>query len=511
MFVRYWAHSTALGFCLGLFCTASLEAQSDKPKQQLGSTMTLERLTKGPAKPESAKPKRQLVMAVEPADQPTPIFRYRFWPHPRSLRAGNAYLHFSRALTLSLQVQVLQKKAWNDYQVALGDADPKAEDIAKHIAPYQMTLNELEQFAKCEDMSWDHRLRDIEGPAIYSFLLPEVQEARSLARLLRFRILEQLQRGDFDGAFMSIQTGYRLASFLRNGETLIQQLVGVAIEGIMQSVVLDAIRTPGCPNLYWALATVPHTPQPMQRAMELEFSTVERLVPVLQDAENSDWDQATWARKWQESVKELEHLVTQSVGGDGNGIALSVVLAVQISTGEEAAKDRLLRYGLAADKVNAMCAEQAIAVDTVYQLREWGDRMTREYYLPYAMGNEMRKQDEEEFKRWTSDNKQSVAGMLGGLLYPATTAAGIAVQRNLAFHNRLMTIEAVRDYAETHNNQLPKSLSDLEELPALLDPFTGQTIGYEVVNENGKDVACFTVEVSNLPDELRKVRITFAK
>jgi hypothetical protein len=509
MLVRNWVHCTAIGCCLGLFFNIGLQAQSDKPKEQLGSTMTLERLTKGPTKPESAKPKRQSVMAVEPTDQPVPIFRYRFWPHPRSLRAGNAYLHFSRAVTLSLQVQVAHKKAWDDYQVAVGDADPKADDIAKHLAPYQMTLSELEQFAKCEDMTWDHRLRDIEGPSIYSFLLPEVQEARNLARLLRFRALEQLQRGDFDSAFITIQTGYRLAAFLRNGETLIQQLVGVAIEGIMQSVILDAIRTPGCPNLYWALSAVPHSPQPMQRAMELEFSTVERLVPVLKNAENSEWDQATWARKWQESVRELEQLATQA--GGGNGLALSVALAVQISTGEEAAKDRLLRYGLAADRVNAMCAEQAIALDTVYQLREWGDRMTREYYMPYAMGHEMRKKDDEEFKQWTSANKQSFAGMLGGLLYPATTAAGIADQRILAFHNRLVTIEAVRYYAETHNNQLPKSLSDLEELPALLDPFTNQTIRYEVENESGKDVACFAVDVPNLPEELRKIRITISK
>ena len=149
---------------------------------------------------------------------------------------------------------------------------------------------------------------------VYGFLLPEVQQYRELARLLRFRALEQLGRRDFDGAIDSIRCGYRLAAFVRQGETVIQQLVGVAIEWIMQSVVEDAIRTPGCPNLYFALATVPHERGPLIRAMEFELSSYKRVLPLLDKPEEQTWSREVWAQKWDEACESLGKLADLEIG-----------------------------------------------------------------------------------------------------------------------------------------------------------------------------------------------------
>jgi hypothetical protein len=528
MLKRNWARATARFGQFAVLVLAVLvqfrtSLSQDKTTQEstppLGSSITFEEFRTGNMKRDAppteegwtARPKARAIRTVQAAEEIVPHFRYRFWPHPRSVQPGNAFVRYSRALTLFLQVSrsTSQKQSpdWNDFVSRANDYAPNTEALDQLLEPYSNVLLELEEFGKCEDLSWDHRLRDVQGPKIYSFLLPEVQEARSLARLLYYRGMVSIQKGDFDDAISRIRTGYRLSAFVRSGETLIQQLVGIAIEATMQDLILYAMEKPGCPNLYWALATVPHSPSSMQRSIELELSTVEKLLPVLANAETSDWEQAVWKRKWQESMRELEKL---GAGSGVGGSQLPVLIVAQLAIGSQQARKRLIQSGRKPEGVDAMCDEQVMALDGLLQLREWGDRLASSTYLPQHLTGTLQKKDNEAFESW-SRNSQSFASTLGGLLYPAVWAAMNAEQRIVATHHRLMTIEAVRHYAATHNKRLPTSLNELERLPAMTDPFTNQPIGYSVTSENGKETAEFTVAVPNSPEEQRSIRISIAK
>ena len=63
-------------------------------------------------------------------------------------------------------------------------------------------------------------------------LLPVVQSTRELARLLKARAMLRLQEGDAEKAWQDMATCHRLARHVSQGPTLIERLVGIAIESI---------------------------------------------------------------------------------------------------------------------------------------------------------------------------------------------------------------------------------------------------------------------------------------
>ena len=114
------------------------------------------------------------------------------------------------------------------------DKNPGDHELAVAVEALQHVYAELHELAMSEDQTWDHRIRDLHGPSVYSYLLPDVQEVRVMARLLRLKIEHQLRQRDFEGALSAISDTVRLAEFVGQGETLIQKLVGIAIAAIVR-------------------------------------------------------------------------------------------------------------------------------------------------------------------------------------------------------------------------------------------------------------------------------------
>lgn len=485
-----------VALCLALGA-ATLQAQDT----ELGSTATLEQLQKGfPAEPSGKKVPsipREADLTTEPAAAPQLRLRYRFWPDESSLKPGRAIVHLDRALIFFQLIDKTALKDWGDYQIALGDANPDPADLAMRLAMFENVYQELNRFAECEDLSWDLRLRDLKGLDVYGFLLPEVQQYRELARLLRYRALEQLGRRDFDGATDSIRCGYRLAAFVRQGETLIQQLVGVAIEGIMQGTVEDAIRTPGCPNLYYALAAVPHERRPLVRAMEFELSSYKRVLPLLNQPEEQTWSREVWAQKWDEACESLGKLTDLGMdsGGDGKA-ALKLMLAAEIAKDAKGARKQLIQWGLSPEKVAAMCAEQVLAVEVSMQLRDLGDEMLAACLLPYPAAKSAAQAVQSRWmKKADFFSAQNIGSKLSKMLLPAYSNWIDAELRVQSTHHRLLTIEAVRHYAATHDGKLPQSLAELTELPPQIDLHTGELVGYELKSGPEGEWAEFSIQI----------------
>jgi len=493
---------------------ASLRGQDS----QLGSTGTLEQLQRGFRDQPSAQMvpnvPREVDLVTEPATTSRLRLQYRFWPDDLSLKPGMAIVHLDRALIFYQQLGKPALQDWNDYQVALDDANPDPADLRKRLEMFGNVYQELSRFAECEDLSWDLRLRDLRGVDVYGFLLPEVQQYRELARLLRFRALEQLGRGDFDGAIATIRCGYRLAAFVRQGETLIQQLVGIAIEGIMQGVVEDAIRTPGCPNLYFALATVPHERRPMFRALEFEISSFKRVFPLLNEPETQTWSREVWAQKWSEAADSLSQLSGMGMGSeDSRGKALlSLVLAAEVASDARTARKQLVEAGLNPDKVAAMFPEQALAIDTSLQLRKWGEELLASFLLPTPAAQSAAQAVESRMNLgFDLPTSRNIGLVFGGLLLPAVNAAIQAELRVQSTHHRLLTIEAIRHYAATHDGKLPQSLAELTELPPQIDLHTGELIGYEVKSGPEGEWAELSIETKTLPEEMTIRRMKFRR
>ena len=186
---------------------------------------------------------------------------------------------------------------------------------------------EIRKMAQSEDKRWDHRLRDLRGPELFAYLLPDVQQSRSLARLLAIHIDHQVAVGQIDGAIESLRDGFHLARFVGQGETLIHRLVGIAIESFMFDRLEQMLQNEDCPNMYWALATLPRPLVDLKDSIQFELGSVHRVMPVLQEAEESDHEQEYWLSAWAKSLEALQTVV--DVPDSKIGLAMISVAATR--------------------------------------------------------------------------------------------------------------------------------------------------------------------------------------
>ncbi len=74
-------------------------------------------------------------------------------------------------------------------------------------------------------------------------LLPAVQESRELARILLLRAMQRLGDGDHVGAWSDLQACHRLARQVSQGFTIIERLVGIAIERMALSADVTFVQS----------------------------------------------------------------------------------------------------------------------------------------------------------------------------------------------------------------------------------------------------------------------------
>jgi hypothetical protein len=84
-----------------------------------------------------------------------------------------------------------------------------------------------------------------EPAMVIAILLPAAQQSREMARVLAARAMLRLESGRVDDAWEDLLACHRLARLVGQGPTLIESLVGIAIEGIACAGDQALIRHPG--------------------------------------------------------------------------------------------------------------------------------------------------------------------------------------------------------------------------------------------------------------------------
>lgn len=474
---------------------------------QLGSTMTLDQLQKGTsaARHQEVGP----IYSVQPAAEVVPALKYKLYPSKWELKSGSALLHLNRAFITWLQVPREQRGLWQSSEWLDGSGDgpkPSPEETAKVVQQLDFLFRELHELALSENFEWDHRLRDVTGPDVYTYLLPDIQEVRALARMLSLRIRVQLANRDFDGAISSIADGIRLSEFVGQGETLVQKLVGIAIQGIMRKKLTELIATPGCPNLYWAIASIPRPLNRISDSVMWELGNVARVLPVLADAESQTWSKDSATSRWMLAIQDLETL-TGSTGA--NSIAARTAIAIIGATQADTAKKHLIANGMEQGRVDQMPGLQAVLIQTAQELRVLGDDLGKAHLLPSVQARSLADSQQEIFNNYIRKNRSnSLAASIASLLYPAVLQAAEAEVRTEMAYHRLMTLEAIRMYV-AENEALPESLDQLTSAPAFPDPYTGKKFEYIVEeSDKGAVVTLRAAGPSNYPS-LMEVRVRF--
>lgn len=485
---------------------ASAGAQTRTPKKQpsdyvapvdggLGSTMTLEQ--QGAS--QKSNPSTPIAtLKASPAAEPVPSLKYRFWEPEYKLEPGSALLHFSRAMVMWHGFPADYHAKIQQWSFDEDEFRPTAAEMAKAVDDLQNVFTELDNLAKAEDFDWDHRMRDLSGPSMYMYLLPEVQQSRDIARLLRLRVRHHVEQGNLDAAVQALQSGFKLGAFVGQGETLVQQLVGIAIVGIMLDEVENLITKPDCPNLYWALATLPRPVIDIRESVQFELGAIHRVLPILKEAEDAQRDAAYWNQAWAKLTDDFA-----SLGGLSSESKLA--FAVLGVASAEPARERLIASGMEQTEVEAMPPMRAVLLDASREIRRVSDDLTKGSYLPHSFGREIVMQADDAMANWIQENRfQSGGAAIAGLLFPAVQAAGAAGTRTQFVVNRLMTIEALRMYAHENDGKLPGSLSELKTPPALPNPFSNEPFEYAVDSSGSSHIV--TLTANGLPANAQRFK-----
>jgi hypothetical protein len=447
---------------------------------QLGSTATLDWLrnpnqqTVDNAEPKPVRPLSDMIGSL--AAQPSPAFRYRLWPAKTQLKPGSAQTHFYRAAverySIVSRLTVEQNTALN--QLMGEDIQTLSTDAAREwVERFAPVYEELEAMSRAEDLDWDLRIRDLRGQDIWGVRLEDVQQARSLARLLTMKIRTQIDDKDFEGATASMRVGFRMAALVGHGESLVQTLVGLAIENMMYAAVDYAIRSPDCPNLYWALRSLPEPLMPIAESAEIELAMVLKTIPIFEESEIIGLSDKELTKRLSKSMKELKQLM-----GRETEFGPAEVVGITLSLSGDRARQRLLKSGYDAKQLDALTPLQASLIDAGRELRAQSDELLKGLKIAGHEGNALRKQVQENFEAWLVNERGSAASMVGSLLFPGTQSIYGATARTEMLRNRLMVAEAVRHYAATHGGQLPMSLEQIVDTPLPNDPFNGKAFSY---------------------------------
>ena len=309
---------------------------------------------------------------------------------------------------------------------------------------------------------------------LYNADAANAQNLRALAWLLQLECGLAIAEGRFEDAVHALQSGYRLAevSLRFDNETVIPQLVSLAITGLMRIEVQTMIQLPDAPNMYWALASVPQQELYSPRAaLEGELVSITRtLMPwTIEDIDLANESQS------ESRLLELISNVQMVMHGPSREFVT------------KPAQDRLiaaLAVALLADRARLEAGDtesgncQALIEWTTTSFQPAMERVYKWFYLPLSLrlARADLVDDSLAVYRGIPD---SPAGALASLALPAVQGLDSAVARNQRHHALLITLEALRAYAAENSGALPETLDKLTPLPAWPDTSTGKPFEYQ--------------------------------
>jgi hypothetical protein len=442
------------------------------------------------AKPPGAPAKRGpevFQREVDPAPESRPALRYRLVTEYGDETPGNAVPYYYRALVQFLDGRrELMKQYYDNEQTWLEGPiqDLPRDDVRKFLDQFSSIFDQLAVASRRETVDWDWRMRDLRGVEPISFLLAEIQEARSLARLLRLKARLEIAEGRYEDALDTLRTGYALARAVAEPPTLINALVGVAISSIMHAELRELIAAPDSPNLYWALSELPRPLIDMRQAFRYEMSIPEQMFPFLKDAETAERSPAEWqsvVRQSFERIGEVQGLVSSS--DEWGKAGLGFMAAGLVIKGYPHAKRDLIEAGYDAERVDQMPVAQVVAIHQSRVYRYMYQEMFKWTLLPYTEARQRRNAAEDRLK---AEGYFGPAGTtreiipIASLLLPAVFQAAEAEIRLETRTAGLRALEAARMHAAVNGGAWPKELEEVTVVPVPNNPRDGQPFPYRV-------------------------------
>jgi hypothetical protein len=433
-------------------------------------------------------------MTLHPQPEPRPALKYRLLPDEFEMRDGNAAVYYLKAGGFFEQHSSLERlrEVYREAAEQAKRENRSSNELPPHswlsASPAELPVAQVKEFlaltsvqipmlaeaSQRRRLDLDRQIRDVESPL--SYLLPEIQSMREIARMQSLRCKVAIAEGDVDRAIEILGQQYALARHLGQDDFFVSNLVGLAFTWIARDDALYLVQHPDAPNLYWAIASMPQPLVDIRRSMSLEKRLLYLQFKTLREVDETPRTVGYWQ-------DFLDRLILEFAGLENEfGLAsvseapetLRVQLIAYIAAAYPAAKRYLIDIcGLPPEQVDAYPIAQVVLLAVVRYWDEASDDYFKWTHLPSwqaeaAIGH---LRFEEIFER---------AGLIAApvqILLPAVHAAQASVARSQQALALIQTVEAIRMYGAQHGGRLPKTLDDLP-VPAPLDPLSGKPFEY---------------------------------
>jgi hypothetical protein len=441
-------------------------------------------------------------LTIHPKAESKPSLKIQLVPDPTEQLEGNAAVFYLKAMgfleqdptrdRLREMEKIAREKAkasGNDISefppFVYQDLPPKAypvEEVRDYLSMLRFQVLSIREARMMRDFSMHRNLHLSDNPIGY--LLPEIQNIRSLARTQSVRCRLAIAENRIDDAIEVIGQQVTMSRHIAMDDFMVSYLVGCAVFSMAIDDTLFLIQQSDCPNLYWAFAQLPHPFLSAERSLAFERQLVYLQVPKLKEIDATPrsaeyWKEflADFARRTvdvDEYIQENNPAIVSKELGDKR--IESIQNAIEENVPQ--AKAYLLGRGLlTSDAIEKYPKEQLVfwAMKDYYDVNR--DEQFKWFHLPYRVAVERIEKANEQTK--TDREKLGWFANLPIGLVPSIEGFQAAVMRVRQRIALIQTIEAIRMAGAENGGKLIDSL-DQAPVPVPNDPFTDKPFAYQV-------------------------------
>lgn len=412
-------------------------------------------------------------LTLHPMAPPRPALKYTLLPMPVDRTPGNAAALYYQAALNSADSRIRPTTQQSDpvYDAVFVPLEklPRAE-AAEWLKRQAAALALVDLAATRDDCRWEVPWRE-QG---FATTLPQFQELRSLSMVLALRFRTELADRRFDQAARTLQSGFGMVRATRNGDFLVESLVGVGVGAIFCDRLREWSGAPGAPNLYWALADLPRPMVSLQRGMEVERDLALRVLPTLAKVRNGGLTAEDGEKLRDEVLMAMSGSLYERQPTPAERVGVGLLMTASAMR----AKVYLLECGRATREVQEMEPAQALGLFWLETYERWFDELSKWDQLPYWLACEGAQRSYKAYLETAAH--EPLQGMINpALMFMASLdqahTVAARLDRELAM---FQCIEALRAYAAAHGGKLPGRLEDMTDTPAPRDPMTNKPFEY---------------------------------
>ncbi len=401
-------------------------------------------------------------LQVRPMAAPVPLLKVQLLPEFHELEPGNQVQEYMKCFMEQQRFffdepMQEQREKWLKM--------PRSElPTVRVLQNYDnLTVTRIDRAARRNQVDWQ-MLTEIRRDGIAT-LVPDIQQIRLLADVVRLRLRGQIAVQDFAGAIHSLKTLFALARSFEEHPALIGHLVGGSIADHTLDAIHELVEQPACPNLYWGLTYLPDPLVGLHKGWQGERDLL------ASEFARVPTDRVMTQEEIQKALDEFRKLYRWSIHDPAVLKRFNTWLDEQAEDSNylDRARQELAKAGYPKVKNLLMLSGQILLLKSRLDYEVWLDRLIARSQLPY----------------WQA--KRGLAAIAAAADRPENWAAKIVypiAQRSWVMQLRLRqhiamlrVVEAVRLYAAGHNGELPETLNALE-VPVPPDPVTGQPFAY---------------------------------